>query len=56
MAFYDRNLDLVLEAGKIKVYVGSSSEDIRLSGEFNISGAPKMAVKQREYSCPVQVL
>ncbi len=56
MAFYDRNLNLVLEAGKIKVYVGSSSEDIRLSGEFNISGAPKMPVKQREYACPVQVL
>ena len=56
MAFYDRNLNLVLEAGKIKVYVGSSSEDIRLSGEFNINGAPKMPVKQREYACPVQVL
>lgn len=56
MAFFDRNLDLVLEAGKIKVYVGSSSEDIRLNGEFDITGAKKMPVKQREYSCPVQVL
>jgi beta-glucosidase len=56
MAFFDRNLDLVLEAGKINVYVGSSSEDIRLNGEFEITGAKKMVVKQREYSCPVQVL
>ncbi|MEA5079865.1 MAG: glycoside hydrolase family 3 N-terminal domain-containing protein [Anaerolineaceae bacterium] len=56
MAFFDRDLHLVVEAGKINVFIGSSSEDIRLKGEFTICGAQKMPIKQREYSCPVQVL
>ncbi|MPM93655.1 hypothetical protein SDC9_140795 [bioreactor metagenome] len=56
MAFFDRDLNLVVEAGKINVFIGSSSEDIRLKGEFAICGAQKTPIKQREYSCPVQVL
>ncbi|HMB23822.1 MAG: glycoside hydrolase family 3 N-terminal domain-containing protein, partial [Chloroflexota bacterium] len=34
LAFYDEDLKLVLESGKIDVMVGSSSEDIRLRGRF----------------------
>lgn len=56
MAFFDSNFDLILEPGKINVYIGSSSEDIRLSGNFSITGEAKMPVDQRVYSCPVQVL
>ena len=55
LAFYDLELNLVLEAGKILVMVGSSSEDIRLCGEFQISGEKKMAVKERVFVCPVSV-
>jgi beta-glucosidase len=56
LAFYDEDLKLVLEPGKISVMVGSSSEDIRLSAEFEIIGAEKMPVQERLYDCPVEVL
>lgn len=38
MAFYDRNMQLVVEPGEIQVMVGSASDDIRLSGSFTIAG------------------
>jgi beta-glucosidase len=53
LAYYDENLELVVEAGLIKVMIGSSSEDIRLQGGFEISGAAKMQVKERLFDCPV---
>ena len=55
LAFYDENLNLTLEAGKILVMVGSSSDDIRQNCEFEISGKGKTAVKDRVFVCPVQV-
>jgi len=36
LGFYNREMEFVLEHGKIDVLVGSSSEDIRLSGSFEI--------------------
>jgi beta-glucosidase len=55
LAFYDENLNLTLEAGKILVMVGGSSDDIRQNCEFEISGNGKTPVKDRVFVCPVQV-
>jgi beta-glucosidase len=55
LAFYDADLKLCVEAGKIHVMLGSSSEDIRLRGEFEITGAKKAFVKDRVFVCPVTV-
>lgn len=55
LAFHDLDLDLVLEAGTIKVMLGSSSEDIRLCGEFEIAGGAKTRVQDRVFVCPVTV-
>jgi len=36
LALWDRSMHFVLEPGTFQVMVGSSSEDIRLKGEFEI--------------------
>jgi len=55
LAFYDNELNLIVEPGTIKVMVGSSSEDIRLRDEFEIVGQKKIAVGERVFVCPVSV-
>jgi beta-glucosidase len=55
LAFYDAALNLVLEAGKIKVMLGSSSDDLRLTGEFEITGSKTMPVQERLFFCPVDI-
>jgi beta-glucosidase len=55
LAFYDQKLDLVVEAGAIKVMVGSSSEDIRLEGAFEITETDKKHVQKRVFTCPVTI-
>lgn len=35
-AFYDQYLNFLVEPGKFNIQIGSSSEDIRLNGEFSI--------------------
>ena len=55
LAFYDADLKLCVEGGRIIVMVGSSSEDIRLHGEFEIAGGKKTFVKDRVFVCPVSI-
>jgi beta-glucosidase len=52
-AFYNNDLNLVLEPGTIEVMLGSSSEDIRLFGAFEITGPEQMEVKERVFHCAV---
>jgi beta-glucosidase len=56
LAFYDADVNLVLEPGRIFVMLGSSSDDIRLRGEFEIVGAAKMPIRERVFVCPVTIL
>lgn len=39
LAFYDRNMNYIVEPGQVEVQVGSSSQDIRLRGSFEVTGA-----------------
>src|SRR6266478_3378400 len=39
LALWDRNMHFVVEPGKFRVMIGSSSTDIRLTGEFEVKGA-----------------
>lgn len=38
LAFFDQQMNWVVEPGEIKLMIGSSSADIRLNGSFNIKG------------------
>jgi beta-glucosidase len=38
LGFYNRKMNFVIEPGPVKVMIGSSSDDIRLTGEFEIVG------------------
>jgi beta-glucosidase len=53
LAFYDEQLKLVVEAGKFGIFIGSSSADIRLQGDFQVAGPARMAVERRLFACPV---
>jgi len=55
LAYYDQDLRLALEPGRFLVMVGSSSDDIRLQGEFELSGKQSVEVKERVFVCPVEV-
>ena len=55
MAFYDAELNLVLEPGRISVMIGSSSSDIRLKGSFEILGEGKIPVKERVFVSQVDI-
>lgn len=42
LAFYDRDMEFVVEPGQVEVLVGGSSEDIRLTGSFEITGERRL--------------
>jgi beta-glucosidase len=53
LAFYDEALHLIVEPGTIEVMLGSSSDDIRLEGSFEIVGSQTRRVPERIFSCQV---
>jgi beta-glucosidase len=55
LAFYDQELNYIVESGKYKLMIGSSSNDIRCEGEFIVVGDKKSLIKEQVYICPVQI-
>lgn len=55
LAFYDEDEKLVVEPGAIEVMVGSSSEDIRLKGSFEIVGEKRELTSARRFFSEVIV-
>jgi beta-glucosidase len=55
LAFHDETLRLVIEPGTIQVMIGSSSEDIRLFGSFEITGDERRSVARRVFGGAVRV-
>lgn len=55
LAFYDRELRCVVEPGTIQVMVGSSSEDIRLEGGFQITGEVAEVEQEKVYFADVKI-
>lgn len=56
LGFYNRNVEFVVEPGVIEVMVGSSSEEIRLTGEFEIVGETTEVAAIRAFFSGVDVL
>jgi beta-glucosidase len=56
LGFYDQGMRLIVEPGTIQVMVGSSSQDIRVNGSFEILGNQKRLVPARVFACSVQVV
>lgn len=53
LAFYNADKKLVLEPGRVFLMLGSSSADIRLTGEIEIVGKGSQPVNERVFVCPV---
>lgn len=50
LAFYDRDMKLVVEPGTYRVMVGSSSKDIRLKGEFRVKERREITQRSNYFS------
>jgi beta-glucosidase len=54
LAFHDLNMDQVVEPGKMDVFIGASSQDIRLKGSFEIIG-DKFIVERKAFTSKVTI-
>lgn len=50
LAFYDEAMRFIVEAGTFEIMIGSSSEDIRLTGKFEVSETKTITKDRRFYS------
>ncbi len=55
LGFYDQQMKFIVEPGMFKVMIGSSSQDIRLTGTFQITGEMKEIGKRKEYFTTIRV-
>jgi len=55
LACWDEALGYAVWPGVVEVMIGSSSADIRLSGEFEITGPRPVPVRERTFACLVQL-
>lgn len=55
LGFYDHHMRFVVEPGMVDVMIGSSSSDIRLRGEFEITGEVVEVMGNRAFTSQVQV-
>ena len=55
LGFYDRSMRFVVEPGTVEVMVGSSSDDVRLTGKFEITGETADVNTSKTYSSRVDV-
>lgn len=54
LAFHDLNMEQVVEPGQMEVFIGASSQDIRLKGTFEIVGE-KLIIERKVFSSRVIV-
>lgn len=54
LAFHDLNMDQIVEPGKMEVFIGASSQDIRLKDNFEIKGE-KLIVDRKVFSSKVTI-
>ncbi len=55
LGFYGHEMQYIVEPGEIQLMVGSSSEDIRLTSKFDITGRTKNIEKTKVFFSTVQV-
>jgi beta-glucosidase len=55
LAFYDPQQRLVVEPGEFEVQIGSSSDDLRLRGEFRVAGSVREIRGVRRYETEVLI-
>jgi len=55
LAFYDQDMRFIVEPGRFNIMIGSSSEDIRLTGSFEVVGDTKIIPSSRVFFSEVTV-
>ena len=54
LAFYDQDMNLIVEPGEFLVMIGSSSADIKVEDQFVITGDKKEVIKGKQYFTEVK--